>query len=97
MSSRPAYWGFSEGDYTPPCVITSDSQIIDLATAPVQTWAAAFDPEEVEIIQDAVTRWQIAVAAGAAPEDAAGYGWAGEGFGYLARKQREKRTASRRN
>lgn len=87
MSTRPAYWGFSDDDYTPPCIISPDNRIIDLTTAPVQTWASLVKPERAKFIKAAVTRWQIAVDAGAAPRHAAGYGLCGEGLSFLRWKE----------
>lgn len=57
----------------PPCIITSETGVIDLTGAEQQIWADYISPENRQRVISEVHRWQTAVDAGAKASQAYGY------------------------
>ena len=66
----------------PPCIITSETGVIDLTGAEQQVWADYISPENRQRVISEVHRWKTAVEAGADANQAYGYAIGGAGKDY---------------
>ena len=66
----------------PPCIITSETNVIYLTGDEQQIWADYISPENRQRVMSEVHRWKIAVEAGADANQAYGYAISGAGVGY---------------
>ena len=68
----------------PPCIITSETGVIDLTVAEQQIWEDFISPENRHRVINEVHRWQTAVEAGADANQAYGYAIGGASQNYWA-------------
>jgi hypothetical protein len=66
----------------PPCIITSEIDVIDLTGAEHEFWAEYISPENRQRVISEVHRWKSAVEAGADANQAYGYAIGGAGIDY---------------
>ena len=66
----------------PPCIITSETGVIDLTGAKQQLWEDFISPENRQRVINEVHRWQTAVEAGANASQAYGYAIGGADQNY---------------
>ena len=73
---------WSLADIEPPRLITSDNQVIDLLTSDPAAWQKHISHLKKQRILDQVSRWKIAVEAGANAIDAYGYAIGGNTYDF---------------
>ena len=66
----------------PPCIIISETVIIDLTDASHDIWEDYISPENRKRVIQEVNRWNIAAEAGANANQAYGFAIDGEGQNY---------------
>ena len=69
-------------DMLPPCIITPDIVVIDLADTEPEIWAEYISPENRQRVLSEVQRWMLAAEAGADANQAYGYAIGGAGIDY---------------
>ena len=69
-------------DMLPPCIITPDIVVIDLADTEPEIWAEYILPANRHRVLSEVQRWMLAAEAGADANQAYGYAIGGAGIDY---------------